>query len=111
MEMTPEQVQILQKVAITTLESEAKTTQRVISAIPADNPNYKPDPVSMSSLELAKHLANSELQILRGALSGEFDFSQGVPDSVKTPADVANWYGAEVQGVIAQLRALPAEKA
>jgi uncharacterized damage-inducible protein DinB len=111
MEMTPEQVHILQKVAITTLESEAKTTQRVISAIPADNPNYKPDPVSMSSLELAKHLANSELQILRGALSGEFDFSQGVPDSVKTPADVANWYGAEVQGVIAQLRALPAEKA
>jgi uncharacterized damage-inducible protein DinB len=110
MHMTPEQVQVLQKVALTSLEHEAKTTQRVIEAIPADNSSYKPDPVSMSSLELAKHLANSELQILRGAVSGEFDFSKGVPESVKTPADVAKWYGEEVEKSLAELKALPAEK-
>lgn len=111
MQMTAEQVQILQKVAIGTLENEAKTTQRVIDAIPADNTGYKPDPVSMSSLELAKHIANSELQILRGALSGAFDFSASVPESVKTPGDVSKWYAAELSEVIAQLKAMPPEKA
>lgn len=111
MQMSAEQVQILQQVAIGTLESEAKTTQRVIDAIPADNPHYKPDPISMSSLELAKHIANSELQILRGALSGAFDFSGSVPESVKTPSDVSRWYAGELNDVIAQLKALPPEKA
>jgi len=110
MQMTVEQAQILQKVAISTLEHEAKTTQRVIEAIPADNSGYKPDPISMSSLELAKHIANSELQILRGAVAGEFDFSGSVPESVKTPSDVAKWYGGEVEKVMTDLKALPPEK-
>jgi len=110
MQMTAEQAQILQKVAINTLEHEAKTTQRVIEAIPADNTSYKPDPISMSSLELAKHIANSELQILHGAIAGEFDFTGSVPDSVKTPNDVAKWYAGEVENVVAELKALPPEK-
>jgi uncharacterized damage-inducible protein DinB len=110
MDMTPEQVQILQKVALATLEREAKTTQRVIEAIPADRTDYQPDPISMNSLQLAKHIANSELQILRGALTGKFDFSQGVPESVKTPADVSKWYGEELPKIISQLKALPPEK-
>lgn len=111
MQMTPEQVQILQQVAINSLVNEAKTTQRVIQAIPPDNTGYKPDPVSMSSLELAKHIANSELQILKGALTGVFDFSGAVPNSVQTPADVATWYGEELNELLPQLRALPPEKA
>jgi uncharacterized damage-inducible protein DinB len=111
MEMTAEQVQILQKVAIKTLENEAKTTQRVIEAIPADHSDYKPDPVSMTSLELAKHIAISELHFLRGVARGAFDFSEKVPESVKTPSDVANWYSAEVKTLMAELKALPPEKA
>lgn len=110
MQMTDEQVQILQKVALTTLEHEAKTTQRVIDAIPADNSGYKPDEISMSSLELAKHIAGSELAILRGAVAGEFDFSEAVPESAKTPSDVSKWYAGEVERVMADLKALPPEK-
>lgn len=110
MQMTDEQVQILQKVALQTLEHEAKTTQRVIDAIPADNFGYKPDEISMSSLELAKHIANSELQLLRGAITGQFDFSQGVPESVKTPSDVSKWYAGELETVMADLKALSPEK-
>lgn len=110
MQMTDEQLQILQTVALRTLEYEAATTQRVIEAIPADNTGYKPDEISMSSLELAKHIANSELQILRGAITGQFDFSQGVPESVKTPSDVSKWYAGELEGVKAELTALPPEK-
>jgi uncharacterized damage-inducible protein DinB len=111
MEMTPEQVQIVQQLALMNLENEAKTTQRVIAAIPADNPNYKPDPISMSSLELAKHLAHTELKILEGAITGKFDFSGGPADSAKTPADVAAWYGQELDKLLPQLKALPSDQA
>jgi uncharacterized damage-inducible protein DinB len=110
MQMTDDQVKILQQVALTTLEYEAKTTQRVIDAIPCDNCGYKPDEISMSSLELAKHIAGSELAILRGAATGEFDFSVNVPESAKTPSDVSKWYAGEVEKVVADLKALPAER-
>jgi uncharacterized damage-inducible protein DinB len=110
MQMTPEQVKILQQVALQTLETEAKTTQRVIEAIPAEKCSYKPDSVSMCALDLAKHIANSELQFLRGIIAGKFDFGGAVPESVKTPADVSRWYGEELQEVAAQLKALPPEK-
>lgn len=110
MQMTDEQVQIVQKIALTTLGYEAKTTQRVIDAIPADNCGYKPDDISMSSLELAKHIAGSELAILRGAATGSFDFSETIPESVKTPSDVSKWYAGEVEKVMAELKALPPEK-
>lgn len=108
--MTDDQVQILQKVGLTTLEYEAKTTQRVIDAIPPDNCGYKPDEISMGSLELAKHIAGSELAILRGAATGEFDFSEKVPESAKTPSDVSKWYAGEVEKVMADLKALSPEK-
>jgi uncharacterized damage-inducible protein DinB len=111
MQMTPEQVQIVQQLAIMNLENEAKTTQRVIAAIPADNPNYKPDPISMSSLELAKHIAGSELAILEGAITGNFDFSGGTPDSAKTPSDVSAWYGEQLNKMLPRLKDLPSDQA
>lgn len=110
MQMTSEQVKALQQVALQTLENEAKITQRVIEAIPAEKCNYKPDSVSMCSIDLAKHIANSELEFLRGIVAGKFDFSASVPESVKTPADVSRWYGEELQKVSAELKALPPEK-
>lgn len=110
MQMTNEQVQILQQVALKTLEHEAKTTQRVIEAIPAHNCAYKPDGASMCSLELAKHIAGSELAFLRGVVSGQFDFNESAPESLKTPSDVSKWYGGEVEKITAQIKSLPADK-
>ena len=110
MQMTNEQVQILQTVALRTLEHEAKTTQRVIEAIPANNTSYKPDEASMCSIDLAKHIAGAELAFLRGCVSGQFDFSESVPESLKTPSEVAKWYGGEVEKSVADLKALPIEK-
>jgi uncharacterized damage-inducible protein DinB len=108
--LTSEQVTILQQVALTQLENESRTTKRVIEAIPADRSSYKPDPVAMSSLDLAKHLAISEIQILNGAINGEFTFSEKVPDSVTTPADVAKWYGDTTEKTLAKLRAMTPEQ-
>ncbi len=110
MQMTNEQVQILQQIALATLQHEAKTTQRVIEAIPANNTGYKPDEASMCSIELAKHIAGSELAFLRAVIAGKFGASEGVPESLKTPSDVSRWYAGEVEKVVAELKALPPEK-
>jgi uncharacterized damage-inducible protein DinB len=110
MQMTNEQVQVLQQVALTTLQHEAQTTQRVIEAIPAGNCGYKPDDVSMCSLELAKHIAGSELAFLNAVVSGQFGSGEGVPESAKTPSEVSKWYAGQVEKVMGELKALPPEK-
>ena len=111
MQLSASEAQLLQKVVLHTLESEAKTTKRVMEAIPADNSGYKPDPASMSSLDLARHIATSDLAFFQSVLKGEFDFNVPVPESATTPAAVAAWYGAEVDKALAGLKAMPAEKA
>ena len=106
MQVTTEQAQFLQQFFCGLLEEESKTAQRVIAAIPADKCSYKPHPASKSAFELAEHLALSETGLLNGAATGTFDFSQKLPESVKTPADLAKWYGETTQKTLATLRAL-----
>src|ERR1700733_8529150 len=92
--MTPEQATfLLHEVYLPQIRNELKTTRRVIEAIPVDKGDYKPDPKSMGSLELAKHIASSEVFFMMGAAHGAFKRENAaIPESVKTPADVAAWY-------------------
>jgi uncharacterized damage-inducible protein DinB len=84
---------LLSEVYLPQIRNEVKTTRRVIEAIPADKGDYKPDPKSMGSLELAKHIASSEVFFMMGAAHGAFKRENAaIPESVKTPADVAAWY-------------------
>lgn len=85
----------MQNVYLPQIEHEAKTTRRVIAAVPADKGDYKPDPKSMGALELAWHIASTECFFLNGVATGEFkrgDGGPGVPENIKTSADVLKWY-------------------
>jgi uncharacterized damage-inducible protein DinB len=92
--MTPEQATfLLHEVYLPQIRNEHKTTRRVIESIPADKADYKPDPKSMGSMELAKHLASSEVFFMMGAAQGNFKRENAaMADSIKTPADVSAWY-------------------
>jgi uncharacterized damage-inducible protein DinB len=111
MQLSHSEAQLLQKLALDMLEHESKTTSRVIEAIPAANVNYKPDAASMTSLELAKHIASSEMDFLHSVVKGNFEFGTTVPETANTPGAVAAWYTQEVEKVAAEIKALPAEKA
>ena len=106
--MTPEQATfLLHEVYLPQIRNELKTTRRVIEAIPVDKGDYKPDPKSMGSMELAKHIASSEVFFMMGAAHGEFKRENAaMADSVKTPADVSAWYEEHANKAAAALAAV-----
>lgn len=93
--LTPEQADILAKIFLATVAKEHVTTSRVLHAIPADRAAYKPHPDSRTALELAWHLAATDIWFLRSFLIGKFemgDEEEGVPADITNPADIVSQY-------------------
>ena len=92
--MTSEQATfILSNVALPSLNAEHPVTTRVIAAIPAEKADYRPDTIVKSAIDLAWHIVSAETRFLEAVASGAFDFSGAArPESIRTPADVVDWY-------------------
>jgi uncharacterized damage-inducible protein DinB len=92
-QLTPDLAEFwLQDILLGTLKNEHRTTRKVLEAVPADKSDYRPDPISKSAMELARHIAAAEIRFLETTIKAEFDSTNLLPDSVKTPAEVAAWY-------------------
>src|SRR5205807_3812489 len=64
-----------------------------LEAVPAGKCEHRPDPISKSAIELARHIAVAENRFLETVINGVFDASaSALPDTVKTPQEVAAWY-------------------
>ena len=107
--MTSEQASfLLTEIYVPQILSEHKTTCRVIQAIPTDKTSWKPDPKSMGALELASHIAGSEIMFLRCIANGAFNPADGeAPKSIKTPADLLAWYEKTFASEAARVAATP----
>src|SRR5258708_38914804 len=93
--MTPEAAAGLRDYLVTALESEVSANRRVILAVPADNPDYCPDPNATPALKLCWHMVSSELWFLQGVLdAGYTGFSGPLPEDIATPAAIVAWYDA-----------------
>jgi len=91
--LTPELAEFwLQDILLGTLKNESRTTRKVLEAVPADKADYRPDSVSKTAMELVRHIAAAEMRFLETTIKAEFSAAGGLPDSVKTPAEVAAWY-------------------
>ncbi len=92
--MTAEQAMILlQNVYLGTLQNERRITKKVLEAVPPDKGDYKPDPNSRSAMELVRHIAAADNRFLETVINGVFDTNPALlPESVKTPAEIAAWY-------------------
>ena len=92
--LTPDQAKlILTATALPSLGAEHPVTKKVIAAIPAEKADYRPDGILRSAIDLAWHIVASEVRFLEAVASGAFDFSGGArPESIRTPADVVEWY-------------------
>jgi uncharacterized damage-inducible protein DinB len=64
----------------------------VLAAVPADRAEYRPDPVGKTAMELVRHIANADNRFMEVVTTGAFTPGPGIPDGVKTPAEVAAWY-------------------
>jgi uncharacterized damage-inducible protein DinB len=93
MQMQPDHAKVLQSALLPQIQQEAKTTRRVIEAIPADKSGYRPDPKARTAMELAWHLAAADVWFLNSIANGNFDQSEEkMPAEIKKPADIGNWY-------------------
>jgi len=92
-QLTPDLAEFwLQDILLGTLKNEHRTTRKVLEAVPADKSDYRPDPISKTAMELVRHIAAAEIRFLETTIKAEFDSTNLLPDSVKTPAEVAAWY-------------------
>jgi uncharacterized damage-inducible protein DinB len=90
----PEQADFLLHGAyLPSLKNEHAITRSIIEAIPLDKGDYRPDGISKSALDLAWHIAATEMRFMEAVSAGEFDLSpRQRPDSIKNSADLAGWY-------------------
>jgi uncharacterized damage-inducible protein DinB len=110
--MQPDQASfLLQSVYLPGLKSEHRITKTVIEAIPLDKGDYRPDAVSKSALDLAWHIAATEIRFLDGVLRGAFEFSPNPrPESVKNSKELAAWYAENFEARVEKLGALSNEE-
>ena len=81
----------------------------MLEAVPADKLAYTPDPKSMTSWNLATHIAGSEIFFMMGAANGAFHREDAaIPDTVKAPADLVKWYDEAFEKAAAKLGATSA---
>ena len=92
--MQPDQATfLLNDVFLPNLKNEHRLTMKVIEAIPLDKGDYRPDEISKTALELAWHIAATEMRFLNAVAAGAFDFTpMPRPESIKNSADLAAWY-------------------
>ena len=92
--LTAEQAEFwLQNILLGTLKNEGRTTRSVLEAVPADRADHRPDPTSRTAMDLVRHIAIAEKRFVETPIKGFFDVSAtSVPDSLKTPAEIAAWY-------------------
>ncbi len=102
---------LLHGVCLPGLKNEHRVTKAVIEAIPADQGDYRPDEISKTAMELAWHIAVTEMRFMEAVAAGEFDLSpRPRPDSIRTPADLAGWYTANFEPHFEKLTKLSNEQ-
>jgi len=91
-ELTAEQATLLLQSYLGTLKHESRITKAVLAAVPAEKADYRPDPVSKTAMELVRHIASADNRFVEAVTTGVFNFGPGIPDTAKTPAEIAAWY-------------------
>jgi uncharacterized damage-inducible protein DinB len=93
-ELTGEQaVSLLQNLYLGALKNESRITKKIIESVPLEKCEYRPDAASRSAIELARHIAAADNRFLETVINGVFDATTAaIPESVKTPAEIARWY-------------------
>jgi uncharacterized damage-inducible protein DinB len=84
---------LLHGVYLPGLKNEHRLTRNVIEAIPLDKGDYRPEPFGRPALDLAWHIAATEMRFMNAVESGAFDLSpMPKPDSIQNSQDLGAWY-------------------
>ncbi|HET8548189.1 MAG TPA: DinB family protein [Bryobacteraceae bacterium] len=106
--MNPEQAKTIAHFLIGAIEQESTITRKVIAVVPADKCDYRPHPTNKSALELAAHVAASEVWFLNSVAAGNFPMEN--EPAFKSPAEVLAWYEREFPTALAKVKELSGEQ-
>src|SRR5882672_5695557 len=102
---------LLHGVYLPGLKNEHRITKSIIEAIPLDRGDYRPDGVSKSALDLAWHIAATEMRFMDAVAAGEFDLSpRPRPVSIKNSENLTAWYAVEFESRLEKLSKLSNEQ-
>ena len=91
--LTPELAEFwLQDILLGRIKHESVPTRKVLEAVPAEKADYRPDPCSRTAIELVRHIAAADIRFLESTINAEFSTAALLPDSVKSPAEIATWH-------------------
>jgi uncharacterized damage-inducible protein DinB len=87
------------------IAGEVETTKRVLSAVPDEKCEYRPDPNARNARELSWHIANTDIQFLDGI--ADLKFSMETPEQKpKTTAEIVEWYDTNFKRAADRVRAM-----
>jgi uncharacterized damage-inducible protein DinB len=93
------------------LKNEHPVTRRVIEAIPSDKSDFRHDDVAKGAIDLAWHIVAAEHRFMDAVVTGVFDYGNtGRPESLRTSADVAQWYSDTFARDAARVASVPADE-
>lgn len=111
-EITAEHAHLLvHTMSLGLLKNESRTTQSILNAVPNVNLDFRPDPHARTANELLRHIAAADVLFLKTVIDGAFvPGSVRVPEELRRPEEVAEWYGKEHARNLEAVAALPAEQ-
>lgn len=102
--MTPEFLKALSGVFLQNLNAETPVTSKILSAVPNEHHDYKPDPKSKTAIELAWHIASVDVWFIDCIVGHSFQLPQReMPADVKTGKDIAAWFDKEIAAGVPKL--------
>lgn len=108
--MRPDQAQFLLQYLLPQLQSEQRITKKILFSVPHNQGDYKPHAPCMSALELACHIAATEIWFLDAVIHGRFGDMASMPEEVRTGHDAGQWYEENFARRIPRLEALSGEE-
>ena len=111
--MTPEFAVQFAALIAENYKQEIATTKRVLAAVPEDKDKwaYRPDPRSMSAIELVWHMAGSDVWFLNAIAAASFSYEPAQePVRPASIAGIVAWYDRETSSGLAKLSAVKPEQ-
>ena len=110
--MTSTEAVMFRDIVLGFIENEAKSTKRVIAALPDAKRQYRPDDRSRTGWELAAHIALSDKWFADSVARGAFVWAgePALPAEFTSPEAVARWYETVMSESVKTLRTLTPEQ-
>jgi len=103
--LTPDFIFAYRELILSTIVAEAKTTRKVIAAVPEVSKDYRPDRLSRTARDLAWHIVSDDVAFLNKIADMKIEMAPPAP-APATLAEVLSWYDVNFPPALQRVRDL-----